>query len=352
MYPVVSNNFAVLTHYAEAVILYIKKISKEKHTYDMNLRKKQSSRHPLVIGVSLPNQREARWVRDKEGMEARAKEKGITLKIEYNDFDPAKQASQVEKLISQKIDVLIVAPIDVVNSAIYIEKAHKAGIKVISYEGLAQNTDLELYITFNPKRTGEIQGLYLINQVPQGNYIIMSGDPGTNLKEGAMEYIQPLIDIRSIKVVTDKTITGWDPKIAYKIVRDSLIANKNDVNAILAPNDATAGAAIQALQEQGLAGKVAITGQDAELAAIKRIIQGTQSMTVLKDTRKLGSNAIDAAIKLAQGEPIDVTTEINNGKIEVPSILLEPVLVDKRNIDSVIIGSGFYTDKEVYGRKK
>ena len=117
-----------------------------------------------------------------------------------------------------------------------------------------------------------------------------------------MEYIKPLVNKRDIKIVTEQAVKNWDPKNAFKIVKDSLIANKNKIDAILAPNDATAGAAIQALEEQGLAGKVPVTGQDAELDAAQRIVQGTQSMTVLKDTRELGKAAIDAAIKLAKGE--------------------------------------------------
>jgi len=318
----------------------------------MGSRKKHSNRKPIVIGVSLPTQREERWIRDREGMETRAKEKGVTLNIEFNGFDAAKQVSQVEKLISQGADVLIIVPIDRVSSASLIEKAHKAGIKVISYDTLGKNTNLDLYIAYNMKRVGELQGLYLITKVPKGNYIIMSGDPDKEFKEGAMEYIQPRVSTGDIKIITDKVIKGWDPNIAYNIAKDSLIANKNNVNAVLAPNDATAGAAIQALQEQGLAGKVAITGQDADLAAIKRIIQGTQSMTVLKDTRKSGKSAVDAAINLAEGGPVDTNSNVNNGKMDVPSILLEPVLIDKNNIDSVIIGSGFYTKEQVYGRKK
>ncbi len=117
-----------------------------------------------------------------------------------------------------------------------------------------------------------------------------------------MKYIKPLADKRDIKIVTDEAVDNWDPNIAFKIVEDALIANKNKIDAILAPNDAIAGAAIEALQAQGLAGKVAVTGQDAELAAVRRIIQGTQLMTVFKDTRELGKAAIDAAIKLANGE--------------------------------------------------
>ncbi|MEQ8155813.1 MAG: substrate-binding domain-containing protein [Clostridiaceae bacterium] len=348
----IPDSFSVPVRYVEEEILTIEKtIAVQAHKRGKEHKNKLANRQNVAIGVSFPAVGVGRWLRDKEAMEARAKEKGVTLKIEINEFDVIKQALQVEKLISQGINVLIVVPIDPVSPASFIEKAHKAGIKVISYDDLAQNTDLELYMAFSWTRIGEIQGLYLVTKVPRGNYIIMSGDPGIEFKEGAMEYIQPLANIGNVKIVTDKVIKGWDPKIAYGIVKDSLIANKNNINAILAPNDETAGAAIEALQEQGLAGKAAVTGQDADLAAIRRIIQGTQSMTVLKDTRELGKRAVDAAINLAEGGPVDTNSKVNNGKMNVPSILLEPVLVDKNNIDSVIIGRGYYTKEQVYGRK-
>ena len=105
-------------------------------------------------------------------------------------------------------------------------------------------------------------------------------------KDGAMGYIRPLVDKRDIKIVADEVVDNWDPKIAFKIVEDALIANKNEIDAILAPNDAIAGEVIKALEAQGLAGKVAVTGQDADLDAAQRIVQGTQLMTVFKDTRE------------------------------------------------------------------
>jgi D-xylose transport system substrate-binding protein len=334
--------------------LSIKKelILQQQYSYISDFANKIKNNRNAIIGLSLPTQREEKWVKDKEAMEKCAESKGIPLRIENADTDAAKQASQVDKLISQGINVLILAPVDSSNSASMVEKAHKAGVKVIDYERLIENSDSDLYVSFNSMRVGELQGQYLIRNVPKGNYIIMSGDPrdynSRLLKEGAMEYIAPLVIKRDIKIVADEAVINWDPKNAFKIVTDSLIANNNKIDAILAPNDATAGAAIEALQKQGLAGKVAVTGQDADLDAIKRILQGTQSMTVFKDPRELGRTAIEAAIKLANREAVDVNGEMYNGKINVPSILLAPIAVDKNNIDSVLINSGYLKKEEVY----
>lgn len=306
------------------------------------------NRKDIVMGVSLPTQRENRWVRDKETMEAYAKEINVTVKIENADYDINRQISQVENLISQGIDVLILASIDIASATNIVETAHKAEIKVIRYDGLLKNVDFDLYISFNNIKVGELQGKYLITKVPMGNYIIMSGDSNTEFKQGAMEYIQPLAYLGSIKIVADKEIKDWEPKIAFKVVEDVLATNNNKVDAILAPNDAIAGAAIEALQEQGLAGKVAVTGQDGDLEAVRRIMQGTQSMTVFKDTRELAKTAIDAAIKLVNGETIITDTVFNNGKREVPTILISPLFVDKNNIYSVLIYSGYLKKEDIY----
>ena len=133
-------------------------------------------------------------------------------------------------------------------------------------------------------------------------------------------------------------------KNAFKIVEDSLVANNNKINAILAPNDATAGAAIQALQAQDLAGKVVVTGMDGDLDAIQRIVQGTQSMTVLKDSRELSKTAIESAIKLAT----DVGIAVNGKVTNVSSVLLTPIAIDKTNLDKVLIDSGYYKKEEIY----
>lgn len=257
----------------------------------------------------------------------------------------------MENLISQGIDVLILVAVDVIAAADIIEKANKAGVKVVTYEALIRNTDLEIYVGFNHLKAGESQGRFLVTKVPKGNYIIMFAalPHDTALIDGAMEYIQPLVNIGNIKIVANEAIKDWDPKIAYKVVKDALIANKNKVDAILAPNDSTAGATIEALQEQGLAGKVVVTGQDAELAAVKRIIQGTQSMTLFKDTREAARKTIDVAIKLGNGENVLTDSWVYNGKIQVPSILITPVLIDKNNIDRVLIDSGYFKREDVYG---
>ncbi|MBU3088225.1 substrate-binding domain-containing protein [Clostridium gasigenes] len=353
MYLSIPDVFLVPVHYDEEDIFNIKKIViLQDYNFDSGFTNKTAKRKELVIGLSLPSQREEIFVRAKACIEKYAKTKGITVKVENADNDADKQASQVENLIAQGIDVLILAPVDSLTAATMVEKAHKEGIKVLAFDRIIKNSDLDLYISFNSTRVGQLQAQFLIKQVPKGNYIIMSGDPEDDnaklFKEGAMDYIKPLVDKGDIKIVTEQAVDNWDPKNAFKIVEDSLIANKNKIDAILAPNDNTAGAVIQALQAQGLAGKIPVAGQDGDLAAFKRIVQGTQLMTVIKDIRQLCKSAIDAAIKLANGEVVDINYTINNGKIDVPSLLITPIAVDKNNIDKVLIDNGYVKKEDVY----
>jgi D-xylose transport system substrate-binding protein len=189
--------------------------------------------------------------------------------------------------------------------------------------------------------------------VPKGNYIVLAGSPTDNnaklFREGAMKFIGPLVQKGDIKIVMDQFVKDWQPSEAQKLCEQALTANANKVDAVNAPNDGTAGGCIQALAAQGLAGKVPITGQDAELAGAIRIVQGTQSMTIFKDTRQLGQKAIGMALDLANGKAIDTQGRtVHNGKKEVPSVLLTPYIVTKENLDVMLIDSGYFKRAQVY----
>lgn len=306
----------------------------------------------LLIGFSLPTQQEERWVRDKEKVEAECKAKGIDVAVQIANMDAAKQDAQCDNLLAQGIKVLILAPHDAKSAASIVDKAHKAGVKVISYDRLVMGTDVDLYISFDNVKVGEIQGKYFTEKVAKGNIVWLSGAPTDNnaklFKQGAAKFLQPKIDSGDYKVVMEQAVVDWKPENALKLMENALTANKNNIQGVLAPNDGTAGGCIQALASQGLAGKVPITGQDAELAAAKRIVEGTQSMTVYKDTRELGKAAVEAAIKMAKGEDAGANSKVNNDKMDVPSVLLTPVAVDKSNIDEVLINGGYLKKEDVY----
>lgn len=308
----------------------------------------------VKIGVSLPTQRDERWVRDGEKMKEAARAMDVDLLMQISDNDAAKQMSQCENLFAKKIDLLILAPHDATSAASIVEQAHRIGVQVISYDRLVLHADVDLYISFDNVKVGELQGAYLVKKVPRGRYVVLGGAPTDNnakmFKEGAMSQIQPLVDRGDVKIVMDQWIQDWQPTVAMNLMQNALTANKNAIDAVLAPNDNTAGGVIQALAQVGLAGKIPVTGQDAEVTGAKRIVQGTQSITIFKDTRILASAAIEAALKMVRGEASGALATVNNGKIGVPSILLEPVVVDQDNLDAVLIDSGYLKREDVYGK--
>ena len=354
MYLLLPENFLVSTCYIDKNTLGIEVIINEEDILENKFREASFLSRQGLIGVSLPNEIAKRWVRDGKAMEEQADMLGVPIIVKNAENNEEIQIEDIEELINRGASVLIIVPINSRTIGPIIERAKSLGVKIIAYDRLIEYADIDAYVSFNSLRVGEIQGRYLIGKVPEGNYVIISGDPSDNnsklLKYGAMEYIQPRVLQRYINIVKDAIAFKWDPDVAYNIVKEALKANNNKIDAILAPSDDIAGGVVRALEEQGLAGRVYVTGEDGNLEAAQRIVRGTQSMTVFKDTRELGKEAINIAVKLVRSEPLDASYMTNNGKIEVPSILLEPIFVDKDNLDKVLIDSGYLNKNEVYGR--
>ncbi|MDR0361926.1 MAG: substrate-binding domain-containing protein [Planctomycetota bacterium] len=309
----------------------------------------------LKIGLALPTQQEERWVRDMHAMQAEAEKQNIDLRVLIARNDQAQQNSQVEQLLSQGIKVLIIAPHDGEGAAVAVRKCHEDGVRVISYDRLIMGTDVDVYMSFDNVAVGELQGKWISNKVPKGDYILMSGAPTDNnaklFQQGNLNILQPLIDKGDIKVIVNQPVIDWQPSNAQKIVENALTLSNNKVDAVLAPNDGCAGGAIAALEAQGLAGKIPVTGMDADGSAAQRIVRSLQSMTVFKDTRWLGEEAVKLAILMAKGEDIIPYTKgqvVNNDFMDVPSVLLEAVAVDKDNIDEVLIDSDYLKREDVY----
>ena len=306
----------------------------------------------ITIGISLPTQREEHWVRDAEKMKAVAKAEKVKALLQICDNDAARQMAQCENLITKGIDILVLAPHDATSAAAIVEKAHAAGVKVISYDRLVLDADVDLYMSVDNMEVGRLMARYLVKRVPKGNYIVFGGAPTDNcaklVNQGAKEVLSPSVKSGDIKIVMDQWITDWQPTIAMNLTENALTSNHNNIDAILAPNDNTAGGIIQALATVGLAGKVPVTGQDAELSAARRIVAGTQSMTIFKNSEVIAEETVKIAIKMAKGEKATANAEMYNGKMKVPSILFAPTVVDKDNIDAVLIDSGVLKRGEVY----
>ncbi|HEV8436378.1 MAG TPA: substrate-binding domain-containing protein [Thermoanaerobaculia bacterium] len=309
---------------------------------------------PVRIGFSMDTLKEERWQRDKELVEQRAKQVGAVLDVQVANGDDAVQTKQADNMLTKGVDVLIVAPHNGEIAASIVEAAHRKGVPVIAYDRLIRNADVDLYISHQVVHIGEMQGQYALQHVPKGNYVLIGGSPtdynAILLHEGQMKILKPAIDRGDIKVVSDQYAREWKAEEALRITEDALTKTGNNIQAIVASNDGTAGGAVSALEAAGLAGKVLVTGQDAQKDALQRIVKGTQTMTIYKPIQELAFDAVDAAVKLAKKQKVDATDKINNGKKDVPAILIAPIAVDKSNIDSTVIKDGYHTHAEIYGQ--
>ncbi|MBO1510924.1 D-xylose ABC transporter substrate-binding protein [Metabacillus bambusae] len=306
----------------------------------------------LVIGLSMDTLKEERWQKDRDLFEAKVEELGAEVKTLSANGDDALQLSQAEQLISEGVDVLVVIPHNAEASAAIVKKAHDEGIKVISYDRLIKNSEVDYYLSFDNVRVGEMQAQAIVDQVSSGNFAYIGGADTDNnahmFKEGAMSVLQPLIDKGDIKLVYDQFSKDWKPEEALKNMENALTANDNNVQAVVAANDGTAGGVVQALNAQGLAGKIPVSGQDADIAALQRIVEGTQTMTVYKPIHLIATQAAEMAVKVGKGEEIKQDTTVNNGQFDVPSILLDPIAVTKDNIVDTVVKDGFQKLEEIY----
>lgn len=307
----------------------------------------------IKLGFSIDDLRVERWAKDRDYFIAAAKEAGAEVNVQSADANEQRQVSQIENMISRGVKTVAIVPFNSKVLGNIIADAKKAGIKVLSYDRLILNADVDAYITFDNERVGEMQAQGVIAKVAKGNFYLLGGAPTDNnakfLREGQMKILKPLVDKGDIKIIGDQWVNDWLPANALSICENMLTAAKNDVQAVVASNDGTAGGCIQALAAQGLAGKVAISGQDADVAALKRIIDGTQSVTVYKPLKQIASEAAKLSIALAKGEKVAFTTQLDNGLKKVDTILLTPTILNKDNVD-LPIKDGQYTKEAVYGK--
>lgn len=316
-------------------------------------RKVKGPNDPVVIGFSMDTLKEERWQRDKDLVEKRAKELGVQVNVQVANGDDNLQIKQAENLLTQGVDVLIVAPHNGEIAASIVEAAHRQGVKVIAYDRLIKNSDVDLYISHQVVKMGEMQAKYLLDHVTKrpANFVIVGGSPTDNnallLHEGQMNVLKPAVDRGEVKIVADQYAKEWQASAALNIVENALTQANNQVDAVVCSNDGTARGAIQALEGQNLAGKVLVSGQDADLASLKLIVEGKQTMTIYKSIQPLAYSAVDAAVKFARGEQVATSETIDNGAKKVPAILLEPVAVDRNNLLSTIVKDGYHKLEEI-----
>lgn len=308
-----------------------------------------ASKEKPLIGLSLDTLKEERWQHDRDTFTEEAERLGAKVIVQSANSDDTRQVRDVESLISRGVDVLVIVPHNGAAMTRAVKSANEAKIPVISYDRLILNANVDYYLTFDNVKVGEAQGTYVAARLPAdrpARIVRIYGAPTDNnaklFKQGQDNILGPLIKAGKIIVVHEDWALDWKPDVAKKIMNAAITKAGRDIDAVVVSNDGTAGGAIQSLMEEGLAGKVIVTGQDADLAGCQRILRGTQSMTVYKPLKNLATNAARIAVDVAKGLRPSATSTLDNGLKQVPSIFEPVISVDKENLQSTVVADGFH----------
>ncbi|HEX3021277.1 MAG TPA: multiple monosaccharide ABC transporter substrate-binding protein, partial [Lachnospiraceae bacterium] len=320
------------------------------------------------VGVAMPTKDLQRWNQDGANMKAELEKAGYTVDLQYANNDVGTQVSQIETLISNGADVLVIASIDGESLGDPLSKAKEAGIPVIAYDRLLMNSDaVSYYATFDNYMVGTKQGEYIKDQLDLDNASgpfnleIFTGDPGDNnakfFYNGAMDVLKPYIEAGKLVVKSgsvefaDVATANWSTENAQSRMDAIIASNYADgtkLDAVLCSNDSTALGVENALAAYTGEWPI-ITGQDCDVANVKNIIAGKQSMSIFKDTRALAAQTVKMVDAIIQGKDAEVndTESYDNGKGIIPTFLCEPQYVDKSNYQELLIDSGYYTEDQV-----
>ncbi len=313
----------------------------------------QPKEKKLKIGFAMDTLKEERWQRDHDAFKAHCEKMNVDCVVTIADNKADKQANDVDNLLTQKIDVLVIAPHDATQAASMVDKAKAQGVPVISYDRLINSDQIDLYISHPVPVIGRKIAEYALQKAPKGNYVMVYGASTDNnaviMKKEQLSVLQPALDKKEITIVADNFVTDWRPDEALKMAENALTQNNDNIQAFVVSNDGMAGGVISALERKGLAGKILVTGQDAALSSLQAIAEGKQTMTVYKPIAPLANTAVEAAIKLAKKEKLDTKPFLNDAlKKEVQAILLEVTTVDKANLMETVVKDGWAKYEDVF----
>lgn len=309
---------------------------------------KEDEDDSIQIGMCFDSFVIERWEKDRDIFVSSARDLGAVVNVQNANGEIAKQIEQIEYFINKGVDAIVIVSIDADSLEAVVKKALNKGIKVIAYDRMINNSDVNLYISFDNEAVGKLMAQSLVDSGLERNRVLMlQGSPTDNNVEQVQNGFLSVAEENAVEVFASMHCEGWRAEDAS----DFLYANPeilDEVDGIMCGNDNLATAVVRVLSENRKAGEIAVVGQDADLEACQRIVEGTQIMTVYKPVEKLAEAAAKATVSLIRGEKLDTDTTIFDGTYNIPSIVLEPIPVTFENIDEMIIASGFHMKEEVY----
>lgn len=316
---------------------------------------KESKEYPdeedkIQIGMSFDSFVIERWQRDRDVFVSTAKEKGAEVNVQNANGDVEEQKKQIDYFIQKGMDVIVIVCIDSQALKESVEKAKAEGIKVIAYDRLITDADVDLYISFDNEMVGTMMGEALVeNGLSGGNVLMLGGPLADNNVLWVENGFKAVMEENQVTVLDSIHAEGWRAELAAEYVYNNM-DKVAQADAIMCGNDDLASKVVHALAEKRLAGNILVVGQDADLEACQRIVEGTQVMTAYKPVEKLAKRAAECAVALAKGEEIagDDVIMLENGEYQIPYVGLEPISVTEENMNEIIINSGFHLKEDVY----
>jgi D-xylose transport system substrate-binding protein len=307
---------------------------------------------PVKVGFLIHDLDKERWENDRDYFVEKVKELGGNVEVRIADNNAEKQLNQADELLAEGTDVLVIVPVDQFAAAQIVENAHQKNVSVISYDRLIKNCNLDYYVSTDNVEIGKLQADYLTTIRPTGNYALIGGAMSDNNSQflylGQMNVLQPLVEKGDINIVYNAFTDHWGQEEGYEHTQ-KLLEKTDDIDAIIAGNDAIALGVTKALKEAGKEGEVLVAGMDADLNNLQEIVAGHQTCTIYKPYEKLASTAAELAMTLGKsGECERSFQTVSNGARLVPAVLHEGMIVNKENLKLTVISEGYQTEEEVY----
>lgn len=303
------------------------------------------------IGVIFANQVINRYHKERIYFEEKFKELGCEVIVTDGEDNPNIQEVQAMEMIDSGVDALILNAVNADKAAPIIRYAKSKGIVTVAYDRLIKNCELDLFCTFDGIKVGEGFAKYAVKRKPTGNYVLLNGERGDDnafvFHQGTMNILQPLIDDKKINIVYNAYVDDWSGENAKHLMKEVLELTNQKIDAVIAQYDGLSGGAIAILNEKGMRGDIIVTGQDAEMTACNRILNGEQDMTIYKPVKVMAYDCAETVFKILNGDKIEVNAHVFNEKIDVPTRLYDPIAVDKNNLKETVVADGYLSLEEI-----
>ena len=313
-----------------------------------------SQNERLTIGFLYPSDLTVRYNKESNFFKEYCAKQGVDVIVKSANNDESIQIELANEMIEQGVDALVIIAANINTAGVIVRNAHAEDIPVMAYTRMIKNSEVDFFVGSSNDLIGKEMVNAVLKEKPSGNFVILGGDKfdknGEELQTAVKKYLKSKVSDKQVKIVYETFVEKWDPKNAAFEMRKVISLFGDDIDAVIAGYDGMAASVIEVLKEFDLAGKVAVTGQDAELDGCKNVIEGNQTMTVFHPLKTVAETGGEIAIEMAKGKSLKdfVNSSDFNGLKDIPTHRVNSIAVTKDNIEKVLIESGFYTRKELF----